>query len=123
MGRPTKLTEELARKIAAYMEAGNYFETACILGGISERCGYNWLKRGEKENGLFRQFFQSIKKAECVAENEALAYIQSGFKNWQSKAWFLERRFRDRWSAPSRVEVAGKDGGPILIKEVEVRLS
>lgn len=44
------------------------------------------------------QFWRAVKKAEALAENAAIQTIQKAAeKNWQASAWWLERKFKDRW--------------------------
>jgi hypothetical protein len=37
-------------------------------------------------------------------------------EHWQAAAWRLERRFPERYARNRRVELTGKDGGPVEIK-------
>ena len=107
-GRPTKLTPELLQTLVAHLKNGNYFDTACSLSGICEDTGYSWLERGKKgkNGGIFSQFSEAVKKASASAENNALTAINVGFQNWQSRAWFLERRFNKKWGRREKQEVA-----------------
>lgn len=38
--------------------------------------------------------------------------------NWTADAWFLERRFPERWNPKHKVELTGKDDGPVEVKDV-----
>ncbi len=125
MARRTKLTPERTDEIAKNIRAGLPFETAAIRAGITEKTFYNWRNRGEekeaeiiilekagkgsrsKEKNIYFQFLQVIKKAEADSEAVLLLKIQND-TSWQSSAWILERRFRDRYSV--RQEITGKDG-------------
>ena len=43
-------------------------------------------------------FWREVKKAEARAENAAIQTIQQAAeKSWQASAWWLERKFKDRW--------------------------
>lgn len=49
------------------------------------------------------QFWRDVKKAEAIAENAAIQTIQKASeKNWQASAWWLERKFKDRWGRQDR---------------------
>ena len=106
-GRPTKLTPELQKTLVAYLKNGNYFDTACSLSGICEDTGYHWLERGKKgkNGGIYSQFSEAVKEAVAYAEKDALISVRTGRRNWQSEAWFLERRFNDKWGRREKQEV------------------
>lgn len=99
MGRPTKLTPELLKKAEQLLAAGNYVTTVCDYLGIDRSTWYKWLEQGRKANkGLYFDFFHTVKKAESEAEIRAVTGIlKAGNTNWQAFAWFLERKYPDRW--------------------------
>lgn len=97
MGRPTKLTPEVQETIVEAVEAGNYFETAAALAGISKQTLYNWIDRGEAGEEPFDLFFDAIKSAEASAEKTALERVQGAQQGWQAHMTFLERRHPQRW--------------------------
>ncbi len=119
MGRKTKLTPELQQKAVQLIAAGNYVSVACQYLGVSESTWYRWMEEGEKaKSGKKREFWESIKKAESAAEMRAVnGIIQAGSKNWQAYAWYLERKFPDRWGKRQKIDAqmehSGPDGGPI----------
>lgn len=145
MGRPSKLRPDLQQKIISSLRAGNYFDAACLSAGIHESTGYRWLQRGEAEmqrldndsrarpkaeEAVFVDFCKAVKEAAAEAENEYVALIKHAAKGtlirtdgtrvpyegqWQAAAWWLERRFPDKWGR-QRVEHTGKDGGAIEFK-------
>lgn len=120
-GRPTKLTPEIQQQIVALLRNGNYVETVCDYVGISKETFYDWLRRGEvggQRNTIYVEFSDAAKKAISAAETVALSEIRQGVDNWQSRAWFLERRHRERWGNKQAVEHTGKDGGPIDYRDV-----
>jgi transposase len=99
MARKTKLTPELQKKITGAIAAGNYHETACALAGVSTSSFYRWMQQGEKARaGIYREFWEAVKKAEAVAEAKRVKIIaDAAEENWQAAAWYLERRYPDRW--------------------------
>lgn len=106
-GRPSKITPEITKEIADYIRAGNYPETAAELAGISKRTFYYWLKRGFKsKTGIHKEFLHTIKEAEAYAEGAAVERIRvAGDKNWQALAWWLERKYPDKWGRMQKVEL------------------
>ena len=99
VGRPiTTLTPELIKNIESFLKEGNYVNVVCNFLGIDESLFYKWLRKGEKQkSGLYRDLCQSVKKAESAAEILAVRDVKAGDKGWTSRAWFLERKFKDRW--------------------------
>jgi len=50
-----------------------------------------------------------------------LARIAQGKAGWQGSGWLVERSvFREEYAPPNRLEVTGKDGGPVLAIQVRV---
>ena len=117
-GRPSKLTPEAQQKIVQAVASGNYLETAAAYGGITYTTFNNWMNRGEaRESKIYIEFFEAVKKAEADAEVLRVARISKAANegNWQADAWYLERRYPNRWG--KRVnEVSGPDGGPVTIR-------
>jgi transposase len=104
-GRPTKLNTKLTAKITQELQLGMFIETVCELNGITRETYYQWLKRGraagekpDAKERLYVDFLQAVTQASAEAEAHALSQIRKGVDNWTSQAWFLERRFRQRWA-------------------------
>jgi hypothetical protein len=87
-----KYCPEIVQKIAGYVADGNFATVASAACGIAECTYYAWLNDPDKP-----EFSQAIKEAEAKAETTALAAIQSD-PSWQSKAWYLERKFKNNWA-------------------------
>lgn len=137
-GRPTKLTKELQDKICLYLKYGNYVETAAAACGVSKVILYAWLKRGteHKAPGIYKDFLNAIEKAQAEAETRDLVNIENSASgsaavfdsngnqiraerksNWTASAWRLERRHPTKWGHLQKLELTGKNGGPIQIDE------
>lgn len=120
MGRPSKLTPESAKKIVDAIAAGNYLEVAAAHGGVVYSTLNEWMKKGERATtGDYREFYESVKRAEADAEMLRIARISKAGSegNWTADAWYLERRYPDRWGR--RTEVSGAGGGPITFEVIE----
>ena len=123
-GRPiSALTPELIKNIEVFLKEGNYVNVVCKFLGIDERSFYRWLKKGEKQkSGLYGNLCQSVKKAESAAEILAVRDVKNGDKGWTSRAWFLERKFKDRWGRdnqnidqqPTQINI-----NPVVIQPIE----
>lgn len=117
VGRKTKLNENLIQEAEKLIRLGNYTTVVTQYLGIHQSTWYNWMQEGEEaKTGLKREFFERIKKAESFAEIKNVQQIQKASEdNWQASAWYLERKFPERWGKKDKysLEHTGKDGDPI----------
>jgi hypothetical protein len=125
VGRPTKLTPEIHAIIVNAIAEGNYIETAAACAGISKETLHSWLRRGARsETGIHRRFADDVNKATAKSEQEGIRNIRGAAardaKHWTAEAWYMERRFGDRWSRKDRtkLEVSGPDGKPIQVIKI-----
>jgi transposase len=116
-GRPTKLTERLQNRLIALIQQGNYRETAAALSGISPATFHRWMERGAQGRHPYRAFREAVEHAETWAEGIAVRTVQSNIRagDWKAAMTWLERKFPDRWGRRNRVEVSGRDGGPVTV--------
>lgn len=64
------------------------------------------MNRGGQE---FRDFRNAVKRAEAQAEEARLnTIIIAAKKNWTAAAWWLERKFPERWGRREAVNLNGK---------------
>jgi hypothetical protein len=72
----------------------------------------DWSSAPDERELPFWLFWQEVKKAEAVAEAEAIGMIQSAANEgtWQAAAWYLERKFKDRWGKTEKVTHEGSIG-------------
>lgn len=110
-GRKLILDYELIEKVEQLLKEGHYQKTVYEYLGISSQTWYNWINKGKELSQLdeeelleipnailYIEFFDTVKRASSHAEMEAANMIKKhGKKSWQAYAWFLERRFRERW--------------------------
>lgn len=121
-GRPTKLTREMMERIVNAVKAGNYVETAVAWSGVSKENFYKWLKRGATaKSGIYADFHDALERAWAEGEVRDVAAIGAATAtSWQAAAWRLERKFQKRWGRAERMEVTGRDGGPLEQKHEHV---
>jgi hypothetical protein len=125
--RPTKLTPEVVKKIVLAINAGNYAKVAAQMAGIGETTYYRWLELSEKPNARkeYREFRESIERAEAEAEVIALTRVRQAADNgdWKAAGWFLERKHGERWGRNDKIrqEISGVDGAPIMLSIDEAK--
>jgi hypothetical protein len=85
-GRPTKLSDEIADRIVAILQAGNHLQVAAIAGGIGERTLREWLARGHPDGNKpadapYRRFRARVEQAQAEAEAVLVTRIQKAAAN------------------------------------------
>ena len=86
------------------IENGSYQKVAACQFGVGESTFYAWMEKAEGGvGGQFQELLESVKNASAVAESRAIQTILAD-DSWQSKAWYLERRFPERWGRKDRLE-------------------
>jgi transposase-like protein len=117
LGRPPKLTSELAESLRKYIVMGNDIVVACRAVGISKSSLYSWMEQAKKPGAkkLHRDFLDMIDKATAQAEVRSVEVLaRAEGKGSVAAAQFkLARRYPSRWGA-SAVDptIAGGTGGP-----------
>ena len=127
MTRKLKITQDTTDKICLAIRAGNYAKVAAEMAGIGETTYYRWLELGQKEGAskVYREFWESIKRAEADAEVAAVALIRQAANNgtWQAASWLLERKHGERWGRNDKLrqEITGANGAPVVLSIEEAR--
>ena len=123
----SKLTPKVRDAICDAIAAGNYVEIAASAGGVTKQSVYNWLQRGRDEVALIEDgheprkteaayvdFLDAVTRAERQAEADAVRIWREQMPDdWRAAKEYLARRFGERWGDRQRVEMTGKDGGPV----------
>lgn len=90
-----KKDDEITAKIIELISTGVTYRQAALAAGI----GKSTLARWKSEDQEFRA---ALKKAEAQAHARAVKCISDSWqKNWQAAAWWLERRYPQRYAKPS----------------------
>lgn len=121
-GRPSKLTPKVQKAIVKALADGNYRTTAAKFAGVSYESFITWYGRGRTAtSGNFRSFYDAVVAAETKAEMEMVRIIRREARiDAKHAKWFLSHRHRERWAdnlAQGKIELTGKDGGPLKIEE------
>jgi len=79
--------------IIGHIKAGNYRYVAACAEGIAKSTMQDWLENDS-------DFLRDVECAESQAEVRNNGRVNSGEKNWQSSAWWLERKRTNekRWT-------------------------
>lgn len=99
-GPKGKFTPERTDAIIKAIQEGCPHETAAAAAGIATSTFYAWIEKGEGfQTGIYREFADNVRRAEALAEAERISRIDRAGKegDWKADAWYLERRYPERW--------------------------
>ena len=101
--RPVKITYELIDAISEDIAQGFSFDQAALNNGISSTSFFRWKQKGldSESEVIYRDFTKAVGAAAEFSESEALQLVRSAAKidrNWKAAAWFLERRFPEKYA-------------------------
>lgn len=102
-GRPLELTPALIDEMESALMDGQPIKRVCRGSGITYQTFRNWCLRGREGEEPFASFLDRIKKALCRGERQQLARVCMGTEEWQSGAWWLERKFHEEWGRRPQV--------------------
>lgn len=97
MGRNTKANPKTQAKILQAIMDGGSRRLAAALVGIGNTSIQRWADKDA-------QFRDALRRAEAECEMHHIKRISGGVPQWQSSAWFLERKWYKRWSLKKSVE-------------------
>lgn len=122
IGRQTKLTPQVRAAICQRIAAGNHKNVAAVSCGVDPATFYEWIARGEgrdpdrAQTPLYADFAEAVKKAEADAEVRNVALIeQAAGKEWTAAAWWLERKFPERWAKKQEAPAIYQDNRSITV--------
>lgn len=125
-GQPTKFTPKTKEKILKAIRLGLSITKACNVAGIEYNTYRNWETKAlyEKEPD-YVDFFQECERAKDEREAFHLNQIVQASRDgtWQASAWFLERSLPQVYGRQNKVELTGKDGGPIQSQNMNLNVN
>jgi hypothetical protein len=116
MAQGRAISNEAIEKLLKGLRNGMTRRAAAGFAGFSKTTLYRML-----DNDPDGTLVTAIEKAEAEAEATytfLVATAATDPKNWTAAAWWLERRHPAEYGKRERVEMTGKDGGPIDHRDV-----
>lgn len=121
MGRESKLTPAVQRRLVTSLRSGNYDYIAAQAAGIHIATFHRWMERGEDrgddnlpEDEPYREFREAVTRAQTEAEETLVKrWAKHAITDWRAARDLLARRHPERWKSTERREHTGADGGPI----------
>jgi hypothetical protein len=115
----SKLTADRVAALCGLLADGVPVEVAVGAVNLSKSAFYLWIEKGEAEpESVYAEFASLVRQAQDNAEVWHVQNIREAAqeaKNWTASAWWLERRFPQRWGRRDRLTVGG-DGSPVEIQ-------
>lgn len=97
-------------KVLLLLQQGAFLQEAAAAAGIDRRTIYNWLHLGRRlRRGRVGRWAQAVDQTIALTEIRSLSILRAAAAAgvWQAAAWWLERRFPQRWRRRSAVEHTG----------------
>src|SRR5829696_7479632 len=120
-GRPSKLTDELERKLCRLLHAGASLHDAALLVGVSPSTVQSWLAEGRRLDGRPRlqEFVAAVEAARAERTLSLYSGLQRAIRTgkWRAAAYFLERRFPEDWKLEWRYDKYGRPRPPRRAEE------
>lgn len=108
IGRSTKLTPDVQKKIVDAVRAGAFLSTAARYAGVSDGSLMSWLARGRActsrtgKDSIYLTFLEEVEIAEASGEVAAnLQWRAAWAKDWHAAERWLQSRYPDRYG-PNR---------------------
>lgn len=116
MAQGRAITDENIEKLLNGLRHGLTRRAAAGAAGFSKTTLYRMLN--DDPDGTL---VTAMEKAEAEAEatySTIIANAAADPKNWTAAAWWLERRHPQEYARREKVEMTGKDGGPLEHRDV-----
>ena len=108
----SKFVPERIDRILAAARAGQHRATCARAGGIDYATLKRWLRRA-KDDPAYARFQQDFLDAEHEGEVTRVSEVQTaGATDWRAAAWYLERRYPERWGRRDKLTVTPNPGQP-----------
>ena len=123
-GRPSVLSDEVQRRLVDAVSVGCSYEVASRYAGIGERAIATWREMVATDNASplterARALFAALENAEAAREREVLAIIaKAAITQWQAGAWYLERKYPERFGRRDAVAVGVQGEVRIIVEHV-----
>jgi transposase len=98
MARPSKLTPERADDLVVLLAAHVPVEVAARSVNVSRRTLDRWLRQDEFRERVEQARVAGPQATDALSEARAVVLIlRAAQKDWRASAWWLERRWPERW--------------------------
>ena len=116
--KPYKLIDnEIQERLLQAIRLGAFIEHACYYAGINSSTFRQWRQKATEGIEPYKSFWVKVNEAESEAIMRRLARIENAGKDgsWQADAWYLERKYPDKFGRRDRVELTGDPNAHVEI--------
>lgn len=99
-GRPSKLTKQVEADLTVLLAQGVPVKIAASATSVSPRSVRRWLGEGDLRERVAE--LRATRNEHADATNEArlvVLLLRAAEHDWRAPAWYLERRWPERWGA------------------------
>lgn len=129
MARPHKFTRDHVDRLMRGIRMGLTYNLACMYAGISYDVFNNWRDGkfprvlDDDQKQMKFEFIDMLTRAEGDAAARHMSTVMQAAAqgDWKASAWALERRWPEDYGM-RKMEVTGKDGGPIQFEAQAAKL-
>jgi hypothetical protein len=120
MGRPTKCTPDVTRRLVEAFRVGATHAIACEYAGIVKETMYQWFEKAAQGREPYVTCAAQVKRSQGVAAVGWLAKIEQAASagDWRAAAWKLERRYPEEYGRQVQ-DVQHRFDGPLQIALVQ----
>lgn len=120
---PGHIPPEVRKIVLHSVQNGLFLQTAAHMAGIPNSTLHGWIRRGCDGYRPYAQFVRELRKAMAEGEAWHLQVLQQASTDgvWQASAWFLERKYPERWGRKIITELTGQHGGAVKILAGPIR--
>ncbi len=117
--KPYKLIDsDIQERLLQAIRLGAFIEHACYYAGINSSTFRHWRQKANENVEPYASFWLRVNEAESEAIMRRLARIENAGKDgsWQADAWYLERKYPEKFGRRDRVELTGDPNAPVEIQ-------
>ena len=111
MGRPSKMTDEVVRKLEEAASVDASIEEMCFHADISKPTYYEWTKK----NPHLLDRLNALRQRPVLRARLAMSKALDS-NNLDAAKWYLERKRKAEFTP--RSELTGADGNPLTINNI-----
>jgi transposase len=98
------LSVEIITQVDSEIKKGLTREAALKAAGVPQAIYRQWLAWGQEGKSPYDTFLVGMEQAEAAAEAAGVLKLKDA-PAWQATAWWLERRFPEKWGQKIQLEL------------------
>ncbi len=121
-GRPKDIHNlELVRMLVKHFRNGLGLKEAAMMCGLAHSQVHLWMKKGKNGEPGYHDFWLRANRAKARFRNQMLQMLITD-KNWQTKAWILERLYHQRYGRKQNTIIVKSEEPPKTLAEIVTKI-